>query len=135
MKAEYSSHSLTPCSRPASMDLVTEAWRPRGRWAGTRRPGPHQTLASGPMRGRGWAWLLPPRRIHQEREENVVKFPARKISLSCSFIPELEQNSLLSFTSRKHRFVASQNSSRDNLQSKAPAQQNRPLVLVTILFL
>ena len=25
------------------MDLATEAWRPRGRWAGTRRPGPHQT--------------------------------------------------------------------------------------------
>ena len=39
--------SLSPGSRPASVDLATEAWRPRGRWAGTRRPGPHQTLASG----------------------------------------------------------------------------------------
>ena len=108
------------------MDLVTEAWRPRGRWAGTRRPGPHQTLASGPMRGRGWAWLLPPRRIHQEREENVVKFPARKISLSCSFIPELEQVSLLSFTSHKHRFVASQNSSMDNLQRQGTRSTTPP---------
>ena len=44
---------------------------------------------------------------YTEREENVVKFPARKISLSCSFIPELEQVSLLSFTSHKHCSVTS----------------------------
>ena len=104
MRGEYSQASLTPGSRPASVDLATEAWRPRGRCAGTRRPGPHQTLplawdrlANGSPRP--GLELLPPRRIHGEREENVVKFPARKISLSCSFIPELEQVSLLSFSS------------------------------------
>ena len=51
MRGENSCYSRTPGSRPASMDLATEAWRPRGRWAGTRRPGPQQTLASGPMGG------------------------------------------------------------------------------------
>ena len=43
MGGESWERSPTPDSRPASMDLATEAWRPRGRWAGTRRPGPHQT--------------------------------------------------------------------------------------------
>ena len=71
MSDEFCYLSLTPGSRPASVDLATEAWRPRGRWAGTRRLGPHQTLASGlgpqhQSEASSWAWLLPPRRIHRE---------------------------------------------------------------------
>ena len=117
--------SPTPGSRPASMDLATEAWRPRGRWAGTRRPGPHQTQ---PLawdlctNGRPAPGLAPASSENTEREENVVKFPARKISLSCSFIPKLEQVSVLNFTSHKHRSVLSlsamNNQDITNLKSK-----------------